>query len=141
MEMIGRQSIDLIGGNDELVLIGGPLNVRHDRRCISADPLTKTCRNIDRFRSSMRNLLDESSIAQSLDGNRLMGSLHFPAQVSRLGAAHTQQAKFAESRLTYLCDPLLYPDGNRQLETVGTSFRVIIGFIWCFLAAACVASR
>jgi Cu/Ag efflux protein CusF len=27
----------------------------------------------------MRNLLDESSIAQSLDGNRLMGSLLFPA--------------------------------------------------------------
>jgi hypothetical protein len=27
----------------------------------------------------MRNLLDESSVAQSLDGDRLMGSLHFPA--------------------------------------------------------------
>jgi hypothetical protein len=27
----------------------------------------------------MRNLLDESSIAQNLDGNRLMGSLRFPA--------------------------------------------------------------
>jgi hypothetical protein len=26
----------------------------------------------------MRNLLDESSAAQSLDGNRLMGSLHVP---------------------------------------------------------------
>jgi hypothetical protein len=26
----------------------------------------------------MRNLLDESSVAQSLDGDRLMGSLHFP---------------------------------------------------------------
>jgi hypothetical protein len=33
---------------------------------------------IDGFRSSMRNLLDESSIAQSLDGGRLMGSLLFP---------------------------------------------------------------
>src|ERR1700722_2440552 len=30
------------------------------------------------FRSSMRNLLDESSVAQSLDGDRLMGSLHVP---------------------------------------------------------------
>jgi hypothetical protein len=27
----------------------------------------------------MRNLLDESSVAQSLDGNRLKGSLHVPA--------------------------------------------------------------
>jgi hypothetical protein len=26
----------------------------------------------------MRNLLDESSVAQSLDGSRLMGSLRFP---------------------------------------------------------------
>jgi hypothetical protein len=30
----------------------------------------------------MRNLLDESSVAQSLDGDRLMGSLRFPATVS-----------------------------------------------------------
>jgi hypothetical protein len=28
----------------------------------------------------MRNLLDESSIAQSLDGDRLMGSLLFPVK-------------------------------------------------------------
>jgi hypothetical protein len=41
----------------------------------------------------MRNLLYKSSIAQSLDGDRLMGSLHFPATVSRLSAAHPQQER------------------------------------------------
>jgi hypothetical protein len=30
----------------------------------------------------MRNLLDTSSVAQSLDGTRLMGSLHFPAKAN-----------------------------------------------------------
>jgi hypothetical protein len=29
----------------------------------------------------MRNLLDTASIAQSVDGERLMGSLHVPAQI------------------------------------------------------------
>jgi hypothetical protein len=33
---------------------------------------------IDEFRPSMRNPLDKSSAAQILDGDRLMGSLHFP---------------------------------------------------------------
>jgi Cu/Ag efflux protein CusF len=42
----------------------------------------------------MRNPLDKSSVAQSLDGDRLMGSLHFPATVSRLSAAHTQQERY-----------------------------------------------
>jgi hypothetical protein len=47
----------------------------------------------------MRNLLDKSSVAQSLDGDRLMGSLHFPlSQVSKLNAPHTQQDRFAEAR-------------------------------------------
>jgi hypothetical protein len=39
----------------------------------------------------MRNPLDKSSVAQSLDGNRLMGSLHFPANVFSQSAAHAQQ--------------------------------------------------
>jgi len=39
----------------------------------------------------MRNLLDESSDAQSLDENRLTGSLHFPVAVSSQSAAQTQE--------------------------------------------------
>jgi hypothetical protein len=44
----------------------------------------------------MRNLLDESSVAQSLDGDRLMGSLHVPATDSKSGAAHAQQEPLAQ---------------------------------------------
>jgi hypothetical protein len=63
---------------------------------------------VDSFRSSMRNLLDKSSIAQSLDGDRLMGSLHFPATVSRSSAAHPQQE----------------PNGSKYPEAVrAVSFR------------------
>lgn len=39
----------------------------------------------------MRNPLDKSSVAQILDGDRLMGSLHFPEAVSRQSALHTQE--------------------------------------------------
>ena len=39
----------------------------------------------------MRKLLDESSVAQSLDsGDRLKGSLRFPEQVSNWSGAQTQ---------------------------------------------------
>jgi hypothetical protein len=39
----------------------------------------------------MRKLLDESSVAQSLDsGDRLMGSLRFPEKVFKWSAARTQ---------------------------------------------------
>ena len=46
------------------------------------------CRNW--FRSSMRNPLDKSSVAQSLDDQRLKGSLHFPAEI--ITADRTLQA-------------------------------------------------
>jgi hypothetical protein len=39
----------------------------------------------------MRNLLDQSSIAQSLDGGRLKGSLLSPAAIFRSSAAHMQR--------------------------------------------------
>ena len=39
----------------------------------------------------MRNLLDKSSIAQSLDGDRLKGSLLSPQSIPRSRAAHAQQ--------------------------------------------------
>ncbi len=40
---------------------------------------------------SMRKLLDESSVAQSLDGDRLMGSLRFPENVSSSSVEQMQQ--------------------------------------------------
>src|SRR6266478_3963496 len=43
------------------------------------------------FTVSMRNLLDWSSIAQSLDGGRLKGSLLSPAAIFRSSAAHMQR--------------------------------------------------
>jgi hypothetical protein len=42
------------------------------------------------FRPSMRNPLDKSSVAQSLDGNRLMASLLFPAAFFSLSVVQTQ---------------------------------------------------
>jgi hypothetical protein len=39
----------------------------------------------------MRNLPDESSVAQSLDGNRLVGSLHIPEQRFSWCGEQTQQ--------------------------------------------------
>jgi hypothetical protein len=39
---------------------------------------------------SMRKLLDESSVAQSLDGERLMGSLHVPEEISSSSTARMQ---------------------------------------------------
>src|SRR6266487_1482556 len=44
------------------------------------------------FRASMRNLLDKSSIAQSLDGTRLMGSLLFPGAVKLVRLAYSRKA-------------------------------------------------
>jgi hypothetical protein len=38
----------------------------------------------------MRNPLDKSSAAQSLDENRLKGSLHFPEAVFSQSAMHMQ---------------------------------------------------
>jgi hypothetical protein len=41
----------------------------------------------------MRNLLDESSDAQSLDKDRLTGSLHFPVTVFSQSAVQTQEER------------------------------------------------
>jgi hypothetical protein len=38
----------------------------------------------------MRNPLDKSSVAQILDADRLMGSLHFPEAFFSEGAVRTQ---------------------------------------------------
>jgi hypothetical protein len=38
----------------------------------------------------MRNPLDKSSVAQILDGNRLMGSLHFPDAIFNQSAMRMQ---------------------------------------------------
>jgi len=38
----------------------------------------------------MRNPLDKSSVAQILDEDRLMGSLHFPEAVFSQSAVHAQ---------------------------------------------------
>jgi hypothetical protein len=43
----------------------------------------------------MRNLLDTASIAQSLDGERLMGSLPFPKQRLVLGPADYKDPAWA----------------------------------------------
>jgi hypothetical protein len=49
----------------------------------------------------MRNPLDKSSVAQSLDGNRLKGSLHVPEALCNLGVGWTQASHrpALESRL------------------------------------------
>ncbi len=39
----------------------------------------------------MRNFLDTASIAQSLDGERLMGSLHVPEEIFSPNTAQMQQ--------------------------------------------------
>jgi hypothetical protein len=63
---------------------------------------------------SMRNHLDESSVAQSLDGDRLKGSLRFPSgkskafrtgfQAVRIGAFRRNRARRC-SRADKLCAP------------------------------------
>jgi hypothetical protein len=45
---------------------------------------------IGSFRPSMRNPLDKPSVAQILDGHRLMGSLHFPEAFFSEGAVRAQ---------------------------------------------------
>jgi len=58
--------------------VGIAPHVDYDRRRFGAEPCIKGIWEIECLRSSMRNLLDESSDAQSLDEDRLTGSLHFP---------------------------------------------------------------
>ena len=57
----------------------------------------------------MRKLLDESSVAQSLDGDRLMGSLRFPEDVSSSSVEQMQQKL---SMLFHKPHGVVFPDSS-----------------------------
>jgi hypothetical protein len=63
----------------------------------------------------MRNLLDTASIAQSLDGERLTGCLHYPGQ-------------------RIFLDQPDFKDRDLQHD-------IVIGPTWCFLVVALAASH
>src|SRR5215210_5623891 len=58
-----------------------PPNVNDNRRGWEPSCAQRISGEIEGLWWSMRNLLDESSDAQSLDGHRLTGSLHFPEEI------------------------------------------------------------
>ena len=68
---------------------------------------------------SMRNPLDESSAAQSLDGNRLKGSLHVPAAGFIESASRTQAGSSVRGSITIA----LEFDARAFISTVSGSVR------------------
>ena len=63
-----------------------------------------------------RNLLDKSSVAQSLDGNRLTGSLHVPVVFK----VTSNMTNYKAIPISTLCEGASYVDG----QSVDNSVRV-----------------